>query len=120
MPKIRSEKSRWEPMCPIKLALNADTTPLSISATLVFKSTFKRVREAWGAGFEAVNVDEEPGLSADGAKAILDDYHMEIASGFFQGPFYFAEEEERIFAAAVHKAEFAQALGQTCLFVSAL
>src|SRR5213594_4197822 len=107
-------------MSPIKLALNADTTPLSISSTLVFKSTFKRVREAWGAGFEAINVDEEEGLSSEGAKAILDDYHMEVASGFFHGPFYIAEEEEQIFAAAIHKAEFAQALGQTCIFVSAL
>jgi inosose dehydratase len=106
-------------MCPIKLALNADTTPLSISDTLVFKSTLERVREAWGAGFEAVNVDEEEGVSTEDARAILDEYRMEIASGFFHGPFYLPEEGERIFAAAVRKAEFSRAMGQTCVFVSA-
>ncbi len=106
-------------MSPIRLALNADTTPLSISDMLVFKSTFQRVREAWGAGFEAVNVDEEEGLSAEEAKVIFKEYRMEVASGFFHGAFYLPEEEERIFSAAVHKAEFARALGQACLFVSA-
>src|SRR5881296_1208077 len=120
MPKIRSEKSRWEPMCPIKLALNADTTPLSVSDTLVFKSTAQRVSEASDAGFEAVNVDEEEGISPEDASAIVHNYRMEIASGFFHGPFYLPEEEERILSAAVHKAEFSRALGQTCIFVSAL
>ena len=104
----------------IRVALNPDTTPLSISDTLVFKSTVERVREAAQAGFSAVNVDEEDGLTAEDARRILQEYRMEPASGFFHGAFYLPEEESRIYDAAIRKAEFARALGQRCLFVSAL
>jgi sugar phosphate isomerase/epimerase len=104
----------------IRLALNPDTTPLSISDTLVFKSTEERVREAAQAGFSAVNVDEEDGLTAQDARQILQEYRMEPASGFFHGAFYHSDEEGRIYDAAISKAEFARALGQRCLFVSAL
>jgi inosose dehydratase len=104
----------------IRLALNPDTTPLSISDTLVFKSTAQRVREAAEAGFAAVNVDEEEGLTAEDARRILQEYRMEVASGFFHGAFYLPGEEARIYDAAKAKAEFAQALGQRFLFVSAL
>src|SRR5688572_29253604 len=104
----------------IRLALNPDTTPLSISDTLVFKSTAQRVREAAEAGFAAVNVDEEEGLTAEDARRILQEYRMEVASGFFHGAFYLPEEDDRIYDAAKAKAEFARALRQRFLFVSAL
>ena len=104
----------------ICLALNPDTTPLSISDTLVFKSTAERVREAAEAGFSAVNVDQEDGLTAEDARRILRQYRMEVASGFFHDAFYLAEEQDRIYDAAIAKAEFARALGQRFLFVSAL
>src|SRR5262249_8862240 len=104
----------------IRLALNPDTTPLSISDTLVFKSTLERLREAAEAGFPAVNVDEEDGLPAEDPRRILREYGMEAASGFFHGAFYLLEEEDHIYDAAAAKAEFARALGQHSLFVSAL
>jgi sugar phosphate isomerase/epimerase len=73
-----------------------------------------------GSGFAAVNVDEEEGLTAEDARRILHEYRMEVASGFFHGAFYLPGEEDRIYDAAKAKAEFAQALGQRFLFVSAL
>jgi len=103
----------------LRLALNADTTPLSVSDTLVFKSLRARAQEAAEAGFPAVNVDEEEGLTPDEARRITERLGIEIASGFFHGAFYQPEQEEHIFQAAVRKAEFAHALGQDCLFVSA-
>ena len=45
---------------------------------------------------------------------------MEVAAGFFHGAFYLPGEEDRIYDAAKAKAEFARALGQRFLFVSAL
>ena len=104
----------------IRIALNADTTPLSVSDTLVFKSHRQRTREAFESGYTAVNVDEEEGLTVEGARAILEEYGIDAASGFFHGPFYDHREEERIYEAAVRKATFAQGLGQQCVFVSAL
>ncbi|PYV13776.1 MAG: hypothetical protein DMG07_13460 [Acidobacteria bacterium] len=104
----------------LRLALNADTTPLSVSDTLVFKSLRVRAQEAADAGFPATNVDEEEELTAEEARRIVSSLGLEIASGFFHGPFYGATEEDRIFEAAVRKAEFAHALGQDALFVSAL
>ena len=104
----------------IRIALNADTTPLSVSDALVFKSHRQRTREAFGAGYTAVNVDEEEGLTVEGARAVLDEYGIGVASGFFHGPFYNPQEEERIYEAAVRKAKFAHGLGQQCIFVSAL
>lgn len=103
----------------IRIALNADTTPLSISDTLAFKSTRQRVQEASDSGFPAVNVDEEEGLTAEEAKALVHEHGLEVASGFFHARFYRPEEEESIFRSAVSKAEFSRALGQDCLFVSA-
>lgn len=107
-------------MSTLRLALNADTTPLSISDTLVFKSLAERAREAFEAGFPAVNVDEEDGLKVEDAHRIVEGYGLQVASGFFHGPFYLREEEERLYRAAIEKAKFAHPLGQTCLFVSAL
>ncbi len=105
----------------IRLALNADTTPLSVSDTLVFKSFEERAREAAAAGFGAVNVDSsEPGLTPEAVKRILARYHLEVASGFFQGAFYLQDQEESIYAAALGQAEFSQSIGQKVLFVSAL
>lgn len=105
----------------LRLALNADTTPLSISDTLIFKSVEERAREAFEAGFPAVNVDRsEKGLTAEKGKRILDKYGLQVASGFFHGAFYSPEEESRLYEEALRQAEFSQALGQDCLFVSAL
>lgn len=104
----------------MRVALNADTTPLRISDTLVFKSLQERAQEAAEAGFEAVNVDRsEPGLTPSKVKQILRRYQLEVASGFFQGRFYQAEEQESILAQAVQQAEFSAAIGQSSLFVSA-
>lgn len=108
-------------MTGLRLALNADTTPLSLSDTLVFKSTEERAREAFDAGFTAVNVDSaEPGLTPEKARRILENYGLQVASGFFHGPFYFPEEEDRLYAEAVRQAEFSRQLGQQYLFASAL
>ena len=104
----------------IRLALNADTTPLSISDTLVFKSCRERAREASESGFPAVNVDRsEPGLTPEKVKDILTRYELEVASGFFHGRFYDAEDQEKLLGEAGLQAEFSGAIGQTCLFVSA-
>jgi inosose dehydratase len=105
---------------PLQLALNADTTPLSISDVLVFKSVKERAREARDAGFPAVNVDEEEGMTVEDARRILEGYQLKVSSGFFHGAFYEPQEEGRIFDEALRKAEFARALGQDCIFVSAL
>lgn len=103
----------------IRLALNADTTPLSISDTLIFKPLEERAREAAESGFTAVNVDRgEPGLTPDQVREILNGFHVGVASGFFQGPFYRASEEKRILGEALAQARFSQAIGQDCLFVS--
>lgn len=105
----------------IRLALNADTTPLAIGDTLVFKSFEERAREAANAGFHAVNADRcEPGLTPEKVARILSRYSLEMASGFFHGPFYQTEEEERIYAEALQQAAFSRAVGQKVLFVSAL
>lgn len=107
-------------MTPLQLALNADTTPLSVSDALVFKSVKERAREARDAGFPAVNVDEEDGMTVEDARRILEGYKLKVSSGFFHGAFYEPQEEERIYTEALRKAEFARALGQDCVFVSAL
>lgn len=108
-------------MSKLRLALNADTTPLSVSDTLVFKSCEERAREAFEAGFPAVNVDRsEPGLTPQKARQILQRYGLQVASGFFHGPFYDPHREEEIYRQAVEQAQFSRELGQDCLFVSAL
>jgi len=105
----------------LRIALNADTTPLSVSDTLMFKSLEVRAREAFEAGFMAVNVDRsEPGLTVEKAVRILGPYRLEPASGFFHGEFYCPEAEAAILEDALRQAEFSKALGQNCLFVSAL
>ncbi len=105
----------------LRVALNADTTPLSISDTLMFKSVEERAREAFEAGFPAVNVDRsEKDLTAEKARRILDKYGLQVASGFFHGAFYSPEQERTLYEEAVRQAEFSRALGQDCLFVSAL
>ncbi len=104
----------------IRLALNADTTPLAISDTLVFKSCQERAREASHAGFSAVNVDRgEPGLGPPEVLNILKENRLEVASGFFHGRFYEPESQTEILEQALAQAEFSAAIGQTCLFVSA-
>ena len=104
----------------MRVALNADTTPLSISDRLIFKPFEARAREAAETGFGAINVDRsEAGLTPRKVRQIVDRYHLEVASGFFQGRFYRAAEEEEIFCQAAQQAEFSAALGQDCLFVSA-
>ena len=104
----------------MQLALNADTTPLSQSDRLVFKSCRERAREAAAAGFEAVNVDRgESGLMPARARAILDRVGLKVASGFFHAPFQIKEEENSILVEARRQADFSSRLGQTCLFVSA-
>lgn len=108
-------------MSHLRLALNADTTPLSISDSLIFKSAEERAREACEAGFTAVNVDRgEAGLTPEKAKNILQKYGLKVASGFFHGAFYHREEEDRLYREAIRQAEFSQELGHDCLFVSAL
>lgn len=103
----------------IRLALNADTTPLSVSDTLIFKSLEERAREASQAGFTAVNVDRsEPALTVEKARHILADYSLEPASGWFHGRFYDASLEEEIYRQAEQQADFSSRLGQECLFVS--
>jgi inosose dehydratase len=107
-------------MADMRLALNADTTPLSISDTLVFKPLQVRAAEAAAAGFRAVNVDAEEGLGPDEARRIVAGCGLEVAAGFFHAPFYEPEAEERILDAAARRAEFARALGQDTVFCSAL
>lgn len=108
-------------MSELRLALNADTTPLSMSDTLIFKSTEERAKEAYEAGFMAVNVDRaEKGLTPEKAKQILDKYGLQVASGFFHGAFYLPEESAQLYKQAVEQAEFSQVLGQDTLFASAL
>src|SRR5262245_27744248 len=107
-------------MSRLRLALNADTTPLAISDTLMFKSLRVRAQEAADAGFPASNVDEEDGLTPQEARRFVESLGLQVASGFFHGPFYQVGAEEEIYQAAVEKAKFAQALGQDALFVSAL
>lgn len=103
----------------LRLALNADTTPLSISDTLVFKSFEERAREAAEAGFPAVNVDRgEAGLTSRKVLEIAGRHRLELASGFFQGSFYDPLEENAILEEAEIQAEFSRSIGQDCLFVS--
>jgi inosose dehydratase len=109
-----------EPGSRLRLALNADTTPLSISDVLMFKSYRTRAEEAAAAGFPATNVDEEEGLDPAEARRFVERLGLEVASGFFHGRFYAEEEEESLLAAAEQKAAFARALGQTAIFCSAL
>jgi len=104
----------------LKLALNADTTPLSISDTLMFKPLDVRAREAFESGYPAVNVDRgEAGLTPARAQEILDRYGLKVASGFFHGRFYDRDAEQPLLEDARRQAEFSGALGQDCLFVSA-
>lgn len=104
----------------IRLALNADTTPLSISDRLVFKPLEERAAEATAAGFSAVNVDRaQAGLTPERVRQILRRHGLEVASGFFHGEFYKAEAESEIYKEAKAQAEFSQAIGQRQLFVSA-
>lgn len=104
----------------IRLALNADTTPLSISDTLLFKSFEERAREASEAGFTAVNADRgEPGLTPGRVRAIADRYGLAVASGFFHGHFHCCEQEKALLRGAREQALFSSALGQECIFVSA-
>ncbi len=105
----------------IRLALNADTTPLWISDVLVFKSLQERAREAAESGFGAVNVDRgENGLDPARVLDILTGFDLEVASGFFHARFHLVEEEKAILHAAAEQAAFSQAIGQTVLFVSSL
>ncbi len=105
----------------IRLALNADTTPLRISDVLVFKSLEERAREAAESGFRAVNVDRgEDGLSPERVGEILARHSLQVASGFFHARFHLVEEEAGILGSARVQAEFSRAIGQTVLFVSSL
>jgi inosose dehydratase len=104
----------------LRLALNADTTPLAISDTLMFKPLRVRAQEAADAGFPATNVDEEDGLTPQEARRFVESLGLQVASGFFHGPFYEAGAEEQIYQAAIAKAKFASELGQDAIFVSAL
>jgi inosose dehydratase len=107
-------------MTQLKLALNADTTPLAVSDVLVFKSLEERAREAAAAGFPAVNVDRsEPGLTPEKASAILERHGLEVASGFFHGQFHDPALRDALLREARLQAEFSKAIGQSCLFVSA-
>ncbi|MFQ5737777.1 MAG: sugar phosphate isomerase/epimerase family protein [Acidobacteriota bacterium] len=105
----------------MRLALNADTTPVAVSDRLVFKSLEQRAREARDAAFPAVNVDRsEVGLRPEKVRALLRRYSLRVASGFFQGRFYRAREEDALLQQAREQARFSRAIGQDCLFVSAL
>ncbi|HSR66763.1 MAG TPA: sugar phosphate isomerase/epimerase [Acidobacteriota bacterium] len=103
----------------LRLALNADTTPLAISDTLLFKSFEERAREAADACYPAVNLDRQEGLTPQRALEIASRLGLEIASGFFHAHFHLAEQESAILADARAQAEFSRAAGQDCLFVSA-
>ncbi|HSR49313.1 MAG TPA: sugar phosphate isomerase/epimerase [Acidobacteriota bacterium] len=103
----------------LRLALNADTTPLSISDTLVFKPFQERAREAADAGYPAVNLDRQDGLTPEGAKETASRLGVGIASGFFHAHFHVAEIESTILKEAREQAEFSRDAGQDCLFVSA-
>ncbi len=112
--------SRLERAGGIRLALNADTTPLAVSDTLVFKSFEDRAREAAAAGFDAVNADRsEEGLTPRKVKEVLERHHLQVASGFFQGPLYDPAREAEILEEARRQLEFSEAVGQNVLFVSA-
>ena len=103
----------------VRLALNPDTTPLSVSDTLVFKSLEERAREAFEAGFEAVNVDRQPDLTAAEAVEILEKYSLQPASGFFHDHLQDEDCEPDIMARARRQAEFSTVVGQDGIFVSA-
>ncbi len=120
---MNSQPTRRGPTTPsgIRLALNADTTPLLVADTLMFKSLDERAREAAAAGFDAVNVDStEKGLTPRKVREILEKYQLEAASGFFHGAFYSSRAEDEICERASRQAKFSQAIGQTQLFVSTL
>lgn len=103
----------------LKLALNPDTTPLSISDTLVFKSLEERAREAFASGFHAVNVDRnEPGLTPEKVLQIVSRFDLEVASGFFSGHLQHPSQEKQILESALEQADFSARIGQTVLFVS--
>lgn len=107
-------------MTQLKLALNADTTPLAVSDVLVFKSLEERAREAAAAGFSAVNVDRsEPGLTPEKAASILKRHGLQVASGFFHGQFHQPGQRDALLREGRLQAEFSRAIGQTCLFASA-
>ena len=93
-------------------------TPL-ISDTLIFKSVEERAREAFEAGFPAVNVDRsEKDLTAEKARKILDKYGLQVASGFFHGAFYSPEQERTLYEEAVRQASFREHWVKTaCLSV---